>query len=343
MLYCIVPPVLRIDRLCCQFIQLDSLVIFFYRGEVVMSDGAPDFSYSKSIDRRALLLEAAQRLDALEGHLGSTSGEKAETAVAQQIREQAGDEAGFADIPLMYRITDEYWRSIGKQVPYDFTQLKEYYNFYWLDIPINLHPKSKWAFNKIDVQLEFNPYAPKDGTRPKAYQIFPDEHFVEFIKLHAQAEIQLGANLQFSAQLPTVSLSAGATPLPIVTDLAAGTADSISASLGAEIPQHIWSLKVDKITHAPPLTERPWWTLHGKEFSREHRPLLSVIVQILKETREFKIRAQMDVSRSFVYAPADLRQALEDLPLKIKDFIKKGTPLHVETLEEYPWDLARFL
>lgn len=307
-----------------------------------MSDGAPDFSYSKSIDRKALLLEAAQRLDDLEGHLGAGKGEKAKTAIAQQLREQAEDRAGFADIPLMYKLTEEYWHSIGKPIPYNFTQLKEHYNFYWLDIPLDLHPRSKWAFNKIDVEIEFNPHAPKDGTRPKAYQIFPDEQFVEFIKFHAQAEVQLGANFQFSAQFPPMNISE-ASPFPIVTDLAAGTDNTISASLGAEIPRHIWSLKVDKITHAPPLTETPWWTLHGKEFSREHRPLLAVIVQILKGIQEFKIRAQMDVSRSFVYAPADLREAIEDLPLKFRDLLQRGSPLHRETPEEHPWDLTRFL
>jgi hypothetical protein len=182
-----------------------------------MSDTAPDFTYSKSIDRRAMLLEAAQILDDLEGNLGTSKGEAAVNVAAQQLREQVDDQASFADIPLMYRITDEYFltRSPDKIVPYDFIQLKDRSIFYWLDIPINLRPKTKWVFNEIDVTIVFNPDSPKDGTRPKSYQIFPDEQYVEYMKMHTQAEVQLGANGRFNLQVPTISVPVGVTILAL--------------------------------------------------------------------------------------------------------------------------------
>src|SRR5579885_3592578 len=307
-------------------------------------DNPPDFSYSRGLDRRSLLLEAAERLDDLENHLGPGDSTKAESVAAQQIRAFADDEAEFADIPTMYKITEQYFLQLpDKTVPYSFKQLAARNDFYWLDITINLHPKTKWAFNQIRVDIEFNPYAPKDGTRPKAYQIFPDEQLVEYMKVHAQAQVGLDANLNLVAQLPSIHIPAATAPLPIITDLSAGVGTKNNLSLGFEIPPHILSLKADKITHAPPMLEKVWWELHGKEFSREHRPLLSVIVQVPKGTREFKIRGEMDVARSFKYAPANLREAIEDLPAKFRELFQKGAPIHVKTPEDSPWDMTRFL
>lgn len=309
-----------------------------------MIDNPPDFSYSRGIDRRSLLFEAAQRLEDLEGHLGPDDSRKVESVAAQQILAFADDDAEFADVPIMYKITEQYFLQLpDKTVPYSFKQLAARSDFYWLDIAINLHPKTKWAFNQIKVDIEFNPQAPKDGTRPKAYQIFPDEQFVEYMKVHTQAQVGLDANLNLVAQLPSMQIPTGATPLPIVTDLSAGAGIKNNLSLGFEIPPHILTLKADKITHAPPMLEKVWWELNGREFSREHRPLLSVIVQIPKGTQEFKIKGQMVVARSFKYAPANLREAIEDLPMKFKELFQKGVPIHVETPEDSPWDMTRFL
>jgi hypothetical protein len=35
--------------------------------------------------------------------------------------------------------------------------LSEDYSFYWLNVPILLRPQRNWAFNRLEVAIEFNP------------------------------------------------------------------------------------------------------------------------------------------------------------------------------------------
>jgi hypothetical protein len=306
-----------------------------------MSDATPDFAFDmKGVDRQALLLDAAKRLDNLQGHLGPGDVEKGSTAIGQQTRLFSEDQAEFADNPVMYKITDEYFLLNDKKVPYSFKQLSEHFNFYWIDIPLKLHPKGNWAFNEIKVEIEFNPQAPKDGTRPKAYQVLPDEEFIEKLRLYGQVEAQLGEDFKLSAHLPTLSTPVGATP--IVASLDAGADAALTSNVGIAIPRHVYSFKVDKLSHSGLGAEDVWWHMKGKEFSRENKPQLSVIVQVLKEIQEFTIRAEMETSRYLHFAPANLQEAVQELPRAVREFFKKGLPIYA-TPPGGLWNMTRFL
>ncbi len=305
-----------------------------------MSNPNLDFSYDmKGVDRTALLMEAANQLDALQGFLGGEEAGKGETAVGTLTRSFTEDHARFGDLPNMYKITDEYYVSLGLKVPYSFTQLTQNCNFYWLDLPLNLYPKHNWAFRRLEVAIEFNPHATKDGTRPKSYQILPDQKFQTLVELHGNFEVKLDANFEFNVSTGSIPVTMG----PVQGNLEAGAGAKVGGGMGLVIPPYVYSIKQAKIEHSDTGIEEVRWLIDGPEFFQENKPRLTVIIQVLKGAKELKIAAAMQAYRYFKFARADLQEAVKELPRKIKEFFVKGLPIRDETPDDKPWDMTHLL
>ena len=293
-----------------------------------MTDNMLDFSFNmEGIDRRALLLEAANRLDALHSFLGDEKSSPSETPEAALLRSLTEDKAEFGDAPAIFPVRDDYFISQNLEVPYNFKQWGQKYNFYWLDVPLNLFPRSNWAFNKLEVAIEFNSHTPKDGSRPKSYQILPDRKFQTLAKLHGHFEVHLDGNFEFSAKTPDMAGTIGMA----AARLNAGIDSKVAAGTGLAIPPYVYSFKVARIEHTPPGIEEVRWRLNGAEFFQENIPRLTVIFQIPKKTRELKITAAMQAYRRFNFASAGLREGIKELSPSMRRFFKGGMPVAATT------------
>src|SRR5271165_2038949 len=101
-----------------------------------------------SVDRKALLLEAADRLDALQTHLGPGTKEAAIRSVGDLARGLIDDQAEFTAAPEVYKITEDDFERQHRQAPVLFKQMAADYDFYWLRFPIFLNPQGSCAFNR---------------------------------------------------------------------------------------------------------------------------------------------------------------------------------------------------
>jgi hypothetical protein len=301
-----------------------------------MADSILDFSFNmQGIDRRALLLEAANRIDALRGFLGDEKSGLSETPEAALLRSLTEDKAEFGDAPGIFPVVNDYFISQNLEVPYNFKQWSQTYNFYWLDVPLNLFPRSNWAFNKLEVAIEFNSHITNDGSRPKSYQILPDRKFRTLAKLHGHFEVHLNGNFEFSAKIADLKGAIGIAE----AQLNAGIDSKVAAGAGLAIPPYVYSLKVAKIEHTPPGIVEVRWRLDGAEFFQENMPRLTVIFQIPKTTRELKIAAAMQAYRHFNFASAGLRDGIKELSPSMRRFFKGGMPVLATT----SWSLTPML
>ena len=88
-----------------------------------MSEEDLDFSYNLAgVDRTTLLKEAAQRLDALGGHLGE-KGTRGITGAGDAARGILEDVAEFAGFPDVYKITEKDFLKAKFKVPASFSQM----------------------------------------------------------------------------------------------------------------------------------------------------------------------------------------------------------------------------
>lgn len=297
-----------------------------------MADESLNFSFDmKDVDRSALLTEAAERLDAF-GWLGEEEKEQKETAEALLARALLDDVAQFTRFPDVYKITDKDFITKNLKVPIQFKELAKSYNFYWLYFPIALHPKRNWAFNRLELAIEFNPGQEAAHSLPRAYQILPEKKFQTLMETKTHLEIALDENFEFSAKTGAIEVKAG----DAEGRLAAGVDVKAAAGMGFVAGPFVYRIKKAKINHTPAGMERVFWRLDGAEFFQEDDPPLVVIAQVPKETKEVKIAAAMQAYRYFNLGASSFQDAIRELPAAIRNFFKGGAPLR----DEASWDIT---
>jgi len=299
-----------------------------------MSPDSLDFSFSQDlsgIDRAALLQEAAQRMDALEGHLGMDAG-KAATEEGKAVRAMVNDVAEFAGYPQVYKITDKDFVKAKFAVPASFTKLTKDYTFYWLFFPVVLFPQYNWAFNRLELEVKMRSDDPAPHLQPVAHQILPNQQFQSLVQADTNLEITLGENFEFSARVPTLSASAGV----LSGAVGAGVDVKGAAGAGLVLGPFNYHVKRAKIQHTTTGAERVFWRLDGAEFFQEDAPQPVIVARVPKTAKEVHIEASLYAYRYFNLAAAGLQSAIASLPKALRLFFEGNLPLGSSA----SWDLT---
>jgi hypothetical protein len=297
-----------------------------------MSDGELDFSYSlEGVDRSGLLNEAAQRLDALGGHMGDT-GVRGVTSEGNAARGMQEDVAEFAGYPDVYKITEKDFLKAKFTVPASFTQMTHDYNFYWLFFPVVLFPGYDWAFNRLEMEIKMRSADPAPHMQPTAYQILPNQAFQTLVKANTHLEVSLGENFEFSAKVPTLAANAGA----LAGAVGAGVDVKAAAGAGMVLGPFEYTIKRAKIQHTTTGAERVFWRLDGAEFFQDDAPPIVIVARIPKAVKEVQVDARMYAYRYFNTAAAGLQSAIRSLPKALRLFFEGNMPVG----KSASWDLS---
>jgi hypothetical protein len=290
-------------------------------------------SNAAQFDRASVLKDAAKLIDAAGGPLGP-SGEPIESDEGKQTRALLADEARLPAYPDIYRISDEDFLAQHKPQPVTIKQLVENFNFLWVRFPIGLHPQLHWAFNMLEVRLEFGVGEPAH-LRPKAYRILPDKRFSELLKANMTLEFKLNENLEFEASTGKVMASSGMAS----ASGSAGLGGELKGNAGVVFGPFQYGVKKAKIDHSAPGLEWVFWRLDGAEFFQEDVPELITILQVPKALKQCTIHAELQASRYFNFGAAPWQKAITQIPSMLRRFFEEGMPLR----DEKPWDITRSL
>jgi hypothetical protein len=299
-----------------------------------MNTGNLDFGFKmEGIDRSALLAEAAYRIDALQSDLGidaDNNGRPSEEA--NIVLELIGDEARLAAFPDIYKITNQDFLTHDFKVPTHISQLYEDYKFYWIRFPVGLVTKRNWAFNMIEMRIEFNK---EDAAplRPKAFQIFPDKRFQTLFEANQELKIGIDANFELAAKSGKIGIPLGEAEGKIHVYTGANAA----AKMGLVFGPYVYKVKKAAIDHNAPGMEWVFWRLDGAEFFQEDNPELIVVAQVPKDTKAVVIEAKLQAYRNFNFAAANLRQLVFNLPKGLRAFFQGGIPTQPD---EKNWDIT---
>ena len=282
-----------------------------------------DFDDVAALDRKAVLIDAARRVDALHGHMAP--GEVApETQDGKILRTLAEDEGRFAKSPVVRKITDQEYLGRGLPVPVDVAALFGKYRHYLLEIPFELDPAAGWAFNKLEVRIDFNPDDKTPREQPKVYQIFPDPKFQSLFEANANLEVGVKANGEFDAKTGSVAVQAGQASFKMGADLGA----EAGAKAGLVLGPFRYSVKKALINHRGTGKEWARWEISGTQLNKGDDPRLMVIVQVPKDLEAVKVRGQLLASRYFSLGNYSLVEAVKNLPDTLQRFFEGGTPYH---------------
>jgi hypothetical protein len=282
-----------------------------------------DFSSQVAGNRSALLLEAAERLDRLAGHLGETDGEP--DPYGQLLRDLIADTAEFAASPDL--------RPLPAVSPSQATassfRLQDRFSFWWLRIPLLLFPRRNWAFNRLEVRVEFSPQEQRADLRPKVFDILPNRRFDTVMRAGARVLLSVGADGHFSVETPEIM-----TPLPPVGMVSAGAGAQAQASVGAQAgfgPIQFRAVAA-RVDHSAEGLDKVFWRLDGAEFFQENQPELIVVLQVPREVDTATVVGVLQAYRRFNLFPAGLQAAIRQLPEALRVFFAQGAPLEARAI-----------
>jgi hypothetical protein len=190
-------------------------------------------------------------------------------------------------------------------------------------LPIGLAPRRNWAFNLLEVRIEFN-RGDAAQNRPRAYQILPSKNFQTLLEVNDRIEIRLDEKFEFSASTSPVKGQLG----PAQGSLDIGAAAVANAGLGVVAGPFTYRLKRAKIDHNATGLEWVFWRLDGAEFFQEDTPELIVIAQAPKTAQRLELFAELQACRYFNFAAADLQDAVKHLASRLRELFKAGLPVY---------------
>lgn len=283
-----------------------------------------DFSSNVSVERERLLFDAATRIDALAGHLGDEPSGVGDgrSDYGELLRGLAEDTAEFGAYPTVYPIpvldlpnadrTSVAWKA----------SLEDGFTFWWMRIPLMLFPRKNWAFNRLEVRVEFNPREPDPQLRPKAFDILPNRRFDTVMKVGTEVSVGLGADAHFSLNTGNVAFNIGG------VSASAGAGVGAKGSIGGELsfaPMPYRAVAA-RVNHTDEGLERVFWRLDGGEFFRDSPPQLVVILQVPRGCLNPEMLGVMQAYRRFNLFPAGLQAAIRQLPEALRVFFSQGAP-----------------
>jgi hypothetical protein len=286
------------------------------------------FSSDPVQDRRAVLIDAARRVDALQTHLGERTGDQADDGFGNLLRALAEDSVDFGAQPDVYPIPTPGSSATDAATAQRMRALEAGYTFWWMRIPLMLFPRRNWAFTRLEVRIEFNPDGQDARIRPKAYDILPNRRFDTIMHAGAEVTVKLAGDAHFS--IDTGNLQLPPIGLPVTGSAGFGTSDEVEANIdvGLGVKYKVTAARVDHTSEGLP---QVFWRLDGAEFFQEPRPELIVVLQVPKEAGAVEMRGVLQAYRRFNMFPAGLQTLIRELPQALRAFFSQGAPIEART------------
>jgi hypothetical protein len=190
-------------------------------------------------------------------------------------------------------------------------------DFYQINIPIMLFPKSGWAFTRLECSIEFCP--DENEHRPIVHDMFPHDVWADVMSLNTQLNISLDHNLSFQAKQEVQK-----------TDVKMGLTGKFKAG--------IFSYRVRR---ANVLARGRgdvgcFWRLDGNDCVNEEDMMLSVILAVPK-TRNKPLHAigSLRAYHDFQLGSADIfKDYTQDFSQVLKSLFSAGIPVNATMVWE---------
>jgi hypothetical protein len=273
------------------------------------------FTTTKIFNRDELLDEALEIVKFSEISLGKKKALKLNQQRAIVLLENLKEEQvrfspQLAIRPLSIQDFDEQKITLSREL---LAQMSSN-NFYQVNIPITLFPKSGWAFTRLECNIEFCPNDSKH--RPIVHDLFPNDVWVDIMSLNTQLNVSLDHNLSFQPQ-PQTKLKLG-----LSGGFKAGT-----FSYHVRRPKILTRGRGDVSCR---------WRLEGKECVNDEDVILSVILAVPKTRKKsLDVVGSLTASHDFQMWSADIfKDYTQDFGKVLKPLFSMGIPIETTMVWE---------
>jgi hypothetical protein len=273
----------------------------------------------EDLDRNALIDEAVEAVQvaASQEDLWRTArkrGASPEADVLGVLQALKAEKAAFGPRPEVLPLDSKALKARDIALDSRVKALLEQFDFYDVTFPVTLFPKRGWAFDRLECQVEFNP-GESPERRPLAHDIFPGSDWEMLAKATMHLEVGVTEALEFRAKAA----------VPLVAS--AGADGKLDAGAGFIFPPRDYQVKRARLLSRGKDGSEVFWRLDDESFFEEDEPRLGVILKVPKGVTPVKAIGVLAAYRSFRTLSADLRDVVDYLGDRVKNFFRKGAPL----------------
>jgi hypothetical protein len=191
-------------------------------------------------------------------------------------------------------------------MPVDMVDLFQRYHFYLIDFPLYMRPAPGWAFNKLEVEVNFNENNNAQRERPKAFNIFPEPKFKQLFRVNGEIEVGVGTNFEFDAvHKGNVGLGASA---------------NAGAKAGLVIGPFNYSIKRAEVNHYGTGRDQVRVVFKKMALIDGDGQHVWVVAQVPSSVEQVRVRGELLAKRVFALADQSLIQAVKNLPVLFRTF-----------------------
>jgi hypothetical protein len=276
------------------------------------------------IDRSEALQTVARAIEVGQSYL-SDGDRKAALAEAERTRALASDIARLPAQPEWYRITESDFQARGKPAPVSLAAFLKDHDFYWLGVSLHLMAARDWAFNMIELKIDFLPDAA--GRLARVHSVLPAKAFQELVNADMSFEVGLDESAEFKA----------------AQDLAAGPAKGsvgvggvLKGKVGAVFGPFKYRIRRAHVDHTGAGNESIGWRIRDTRFAEDERVEFVVVARVPKAASGVTARAELQAYRYFNTGAASFQSAVHNLIPALREYFLGGMPLH----DAAEWPLA---
>lgn len=259
--------------------------------------------------------------------LGGSSRKTASMQNTQELIEQlnnaANDIVALAPQLEVFSLKKSNFKKMGLEIGLFLSDLFKRYNFYLINIPVTIYPRSGWMFEKLECIIEFNPKQAK-GKRPVAYQVFPAERWQTLVQAEQSLRIGLNENLEFDLD----SNQLKALPPGLQNALRSGIGLNAGGSAALVVGPFNYTVRRPKILTRGLKTPKTYWRLEGSENVTEEEPCFGIVLQVSKDIPRVDAVGAVKATRNFNFWASFKEELFDYVREGTKAFFKdEGAPI----------------
>jgi hypothetical protein len=279
----------------------------------------PRFTVEQEFNREALLSEAAEVVRYSGVDLSRESKGGLETAgprheVLELLEKLGREQATFAPALPCRAIRAEHFSDRQVTIPRDLEEDFRQFDYFCLDVPVTLIPRSGWMFTRLECRIDFST---PDGAHLFVHDVFPEDKWVTLMEAETHLNLGVDEELKFRTEVsdPAGESSAGA---------------KVGADAGAKVVLGPFSYVVRR-----PLVQAwgrkntfVFWRLDGRADAGEEEVSLGVILKVRKSRRgPVSAKGVLKAYHDFNLLSATLRDFIESFTPLVKSLFTAGVVL----------------
>lgn len=287
------------------------------------------FSDTENEDRNLLIEEAIETVLYADVPLSkketktSASKKKQATEKLQRLKTEVAEFSPKLDIVFL---TSKDFSLTSEKSNTALEKKLDENNFYLINIPITLFPRSGWAFTRLECRISFNDGNIKASKLPIIYDIFPDDVWMNVLEISDHLNLGINESLNFQAQVANIETKSQL----VNAKLDAGIHQASLGQATFIAGPFRYRFRRTKIRSRGRLSPECFWRLDGNEFVDEEDLLLSVILMVPKNQKnDVSAIGELRAYHDFQVFSAELKDF--SFPESIKSFFSRGAVIHTQT------------